>query len=180
MDLAVSLAIIFATFFGPIVAVWMTRRIDEKRASRQRQLDVFRTLMRTRRSNLSYEHVSALNLVEIEFDGVEAVQQAFSQLMGHLNTQSSSSPDWGSQRHTLLTKLLSAMATHLKYSIQQLDLLAGGYAPQGWQTTEEQEQLQRRLIIELLSSQRSLPVSPAEPTPPRPFPPAAPPPPPVS
>jgi hypothetical protein len=49
MDSILGLAIVIATFAGPIGAVIVTRLIDRKRAQRDRQLDVFRALMRTRK-----------------------------------------------------------------------------------------------------------------------------------
>jgi uncharacterized protein DUF6680 len=76
MDSILGLAIVIATFAGPIGAVIVTRLIDRKRAQRDRQLDVFRALMRTRKGALQPDHVNALNLVEIEFHKVSTVLAA--------------------------------------------------------------------------------------------------------
>jgi hypothetical protein len=167
-----GIAIIIATVVGPVAAVVVTLWQERRRAQQARRLAVFRDLMRTRRANLSGDYVSALNLIEIEFHGVSTVINAFQALSKHLNTAGAPTPDWSTQRGSLQTKLLHAMAKSLGYGMEQLELLEGGYLPQAWQTTEEEQQQLRRLLIDLLSSRRSLPVSPAGPTPGAPYPPA--------
>ena len=61
MDLYLGIAIIVATLGGPVLAVLVTRFIDAKRDRKARQTDLFRILMRSRRSALSPEYVAALN-----------------------------------------------------------------------------------------------------------------------
>lgn len=170
-----GIAIVIATFTGPLCAVKMTRHIDEKREKRARQLAVFRSLMGTRRTPLSDEHVKALNLVEIEFYGVDAVQRTHRELMQHINTKPVDENAWTERKRHLTTRLLSAMATALGYNLQQLDVLEGGYYPQGYANLEQEQQLVRHLLIDVLSARRPLAVAPAAPTPPSPFPPPPPP-----
>ncbi len=57
-----------AVFLGPIVAVQLTRYLDNKKEIRERKLWVFKTLMATRASALSPHHVEALNRIDLEFD----------------------------------------------------------------------------------------------------------------
>ena len=72
-DNSLALATIAAVFLGPIAAVLITRLIDNYRLRSDRRIDVFRTLMRTRKMKLTPEHVGALNVVEIEFHGERKV-----------------------------------------------------------------------------------------------------------
>jgi hypothetical protein len=51
-------------------------------------------MMRSRRSFLSADYVNAFNLIEIEFQGVAPVEQAYQNLLSHYNTPSASQPDW--------------------------------------------------------------------------------------
>jgi len=67
MDLALGIAVVIATLAGPVLAVIVTRIVDDGRLRRTRQMEVFRTLMASRRTPLSIDRVKALNLVEIEF-----------------------------------------------------------------------------------------------------------------
>ena len=53
----------------PFTSIWITRTIDHRRERRERRMDIFRQLMRTRRTPITPEHVGALNLIEIEFAG---------------------------------------------------------------------------------------------------------------
>ena len=71
----------------------------------------------------------------------------------------------------LVTKLLTEMAKVLGYELQQLDVLDGGYHPQGFVDIENEQQAVRRALIQTLSGNRPLIVSPAAPAPPAPFPP---------
>lgn len=43
-----GLLTILAIVVGPVIAVWVTRKIDRDRAAAERKMDIFRTLMRTR------------------------------------------------------------------------------------------------------------------------------------
>jgi hypothetical protein len=79
-----GIATIIALLVGPILAVWVTRRNDDRRLKQTRRMDVFRTLMRTRRVRLNPDHVGALNLVEIEFHGEASVIEAWKAYWNHL------------------------------------------------------------------------------------------------
>jgi hypothetical protein len=60
-------AIVAGTLTSPIIAVIVTRLMDDRRSKRDRRWAIFETLMLTRRTPLSLDHVMALNRVEIEF-----------------------------------------------------------------------------------------------------------------
>jgi hypothetical protein len=161
-DTTLAAAVVFATFAGPIAAVLITRWIDKRRAERERQLDIFRALMRTRRAALQPDHVNALNLVEIEFHNVQAVLTAYRDLMRHINVAAAQNEQWLARHRSLLTRLLSEMAGALGYTIEQLDVFEGGYYPAGWGQVEEQQLAMRLGFLELLSGKRTLPVHIAE------------------
>jgi hypothetical protein len=77
---------IVALVAGPVMSVFITRYLDDTRAYKSRRMDVFRTLMRTRRTVLSPEHIGALNLVEIEFAKDPSVLTAHKALFTHFGT----------------------------------------------------------------------------------------------
>jgi hypothetical protein len=58
MDLYLGIAVVIATLLGPVLAVIVTRYIDEARAQKLRQLEIFRALMRTR--NATRDEIEAL------------------------------------------------------------------------------------------------------------------------
>jgi hypothetical protein len=161
-----GIATIVAVLVGPIMAVWVTRKIDERRLKQTRRMDVIRTLMRTRRVRLNPDHVGALNLVEIEFFGEKAVIDSWAAYWKHLNSLVSPTANEEQQRKfvrerdELLTKLLHAIAKSLRFNIEQLDILEGGYAPQGWLDDELTNKQLRALMLDILSGRRGIPVVP--------------------
>lgn len=171
MNLALSLAIVFATLLGPVLAVCVTRRTDDYRRLRERRTEIFRALMGSRRVPLSPDKVRALNMIEIDFHGVRAVQSAYQEVINHATLSGPAPADWAERHRSLMTRLLSEIATVLGYSLQQLDLLEGGYYPQPFIDIELEQQAVRRSLIEVLSGRRPLLTSSAAPTPPSPFPP---------
>jgi Family of unknown function (DUF6680) len=165
MDLYLGIAVVIATLSGPVLAVLVTRFIDSRTDRKRRQTDIFRALMRSRRAVLSPDYVAAFNTVEIEFAGVRSVENAQREMLQHINTPSSQQPDWVDRFRRLQTRLLYAIATHLGYALEQLDVLEGGYVPQGWGTNEEQQQAILQALKELLSGTRTLKVEIAANTP---------------
>jgi len=176
VDNALGIAVVIATFAGPIAAVFITRKIDRHRAQLERRMEVFRSLMGSRRTPLSMERVKALNMVEIEFYGIKSVAEAYQETMKHINAPQPLPNGWHDQHQKHFTRLLTEIAKVLGYKLQQLDVLEGGYYPQGFVDIEMEQQAIRRAAIEILSGKRPLLVSPAAPAPPSPFPPPPPPP----
>jgi len=58
---------ILAVFSVPICAIQVAKYIDRLKETRQRKLDIFKTLMATRSDTLSWDHVVALNTIDLEF-----------------------------------------------------------------------------------------------------------------
>lgn len=114
-------------------------------------------------------------MVEIEFYRIQPVETAYREVMRHINQPAPLPPKWHENLSSLITKLLSEMGKVLGYELQQLDVLEGGYYPQGYADIEIEQQAVRRVLIEVLSGRRPLVVSPAAPAPPAPFPPPPPP-----
>ena len=173
-------ALIIAPIASAIGAVVVTRFTDARTARKKRRLDVFKVLMRTRSTRLNSDHVGALNLIEIEFYKEQKVLDALERYFQHLNNRNSAADGWLQTSEHLFTKLLSEMARSLGYQIEQLQILTGGYAPQGWIESENRQTEIQRKTLALLEGKISLPItagsntSPAAPavfTPPPGFPP---------
>ena len=182
-----TVSIVIATFFGPIAAVLVTRYVDRLRDNEKRRLDVFRALMRTRRMALSQDHVGALNLVEIEFHRDEKVMAALKALMAHFEVGYGANKTLeelkaaNDKSDALRTSLLSAIAKALKYDFEQMEILQGGYTPQGWSVELDEQTVIRRGLASVFNGQKALPITvvqqptnavnqtPAQPT--SPFPP---------
>jgi len=171
---------IAAIFLGPILAVVASQVIDHLRASRQRKMDVFKTLMRLRRTPMYPEFVGALNLVELEFRKNQAVQEKWRALLDHLSTQHSRHPDemivdsdtpdarlaketaFGKRlfdaRHVLSAELLHSIAKVVGHKSEQLEIFKGGYAPQGWMDVEGQQEDIRSFVHGIATGRYYVPV----------------------
>jgi hypothetical protein len=100
-----------------------------------------------------------------EFAGVKPVENAQQDLLRHLALQPQP-PEWLDVFRRLQTRLLYAIAVHLKYKMEQLDVLESGYFPMAWGTTEEQQRALLQAMNELVTGNRTLRVEvvPAQPT----------------
>jgi len=172
-------AVVLATFAGPIVAVLITRWNDERRERRGRLLQIYRTLMATRRTNISLDHVTAINLIEVEFDGIPAVIDAWTAYLNHLNSGvPESAPHeqhrtWIERRAELLAILLAKIAKYLGITKGEIEILHGGYAPQAWAFREERLDALQEYVLRLSRGQAVLPMTTTQAMEaPNPYPPA--------
>lgn len=160
-----ALAIMAATVVGPIAAVLITRWRDNAAEQRGRRMNVFRTLMATRRIAVSPDHVGALNLVEVEFYGLKQIENAWREYIKHLydfpeaaRTDKERYRVWDERRTDLLTILLSEMALALDMPIREIDLRNGGYAPEEWAIRDWKAGAIQEYVIELALGRRVLPI----------------------
>ncbi len=146
---------IVAIVVGPIIAVIITRIVDDRRHARQRRWEIFRDLMKHRLTALSPEFVGALNVVEVVFHDDKIVIESWRKLQvnyglgGQNPTEEELRPIF-EERKKLTAKMLDTMARNLGIKIEQLDIFSGGYAPRGWfdedaKTREMREELLKKL-----------------------------------
>ena len=177
----VELLSLLALVVGPIAAVLITRHLETRRDFHGRRMDLFRTLMRTRRVPMSEDHVGALNLIEIEFAYEPDVLAAWKLLYQHFATEHIRRPDEQrmphaaleenrqrdtlfdkrlfDERQRLLAKVLHSMARTLNFNIEQLEIFEGGYTPQGWQDEFLEQRMARSFILDLYRGRAALPVA---------------------
>ncbi|MCD9146630.1 DUF6680 family protein [Pseudophaeobacter flagellatus] len=149
-----------AAIAGPAIAVWITRRSDERKEIQARRMDIFRTLMRTRKMPIHVDHVGALNLVEVEFADDEKVIGAWRNYLRNLgeclepSSGAAAETEFLQRREALLTKLIHEVSQVLKFKVEQLDILEGNYIPQGWNDEDWEQRAVRKALLEVLSSRR--------------------------
>ena len=138
-------------------AVLISRDLEKRRVQRERRMDIFRTLMRTRTGSarLSPDHVAALNLIEVEFRNDSDVRDAWKEHFKIL-CQIGQNPnvDLMLSMEKSLAKLLQVMSRILGYEIEGLEILGGGYTPQ----SDLDWYLIRRYVIALSRGEGVLPV----------------------
>lgn len=171
---------LIAIITGPVLAVLAATFLDRRRQTRERQLQLFRMLMSTRRTRLSTDHVAALNLIEVEFHGVKKVIEPYKKLLDHLSKRHPLAPEeversdfsteqnrqrtesyWkriDNERIDLLANLLKEMSSHLRFNIDQLDIYRGGYNPEAMGQLELEQNIIRRLFVEIYYGRHAIPV----------------------
>ena len=80
-----SIITTLAIIVGPILAVQVETCLGRKREERERRLQVFRTLMITRKIPLSGFRIDALNSIDIYFDRDEEVSKKWREYLDSLN-----------------------------------------------------------------------------------------------
>jgi hypothetical protein len=155
-------AIVLATFFGPIGAVQAQMFLERQRAKKYRREQIFYTLMRTRASSLSPEHVQALNAIPLEFRGVEVVTNAFKSYIDHISTPVPAPPadtaPWVALRIDLLIDIMAKMAAELGYKYTAVELKHDFYNPVLHSTIEAEQTAIRAGLAKVLSGQGGIPV----------------------
>jgi hypothetical protein len=118
MGVAAWLTII-AIFLGPIVAVQLTRFLDDKKEERERKLRVFKTLMATRGVVLSWAYVEALNLIDLEFSSKRRKERevidAWKAYLDLLSNKAIPTDQWATRNVDLRVELLHKMSVVLNY-----------------------------------------------------------------
>ncbi len=152
---------IAAIFFGPIVAVRVSRYLDDQKEKRERKVNIFKTLMATRAYTVSWAHVEALNKIDLEFNesSEKEVFEAWKAYLDLLNTTNIPEDQWTTKRVDLLVDLLYKMACVLDYDFGKIDIKNSFYAPRAHGETEEEQDRLRKGIIEVLSGKRSINMS---------------------
>lgn len=157
-----AIATLAAILVGPIIAVVVTRVLDEKSERRRRKIDVFRSLMQTRGIRLDPVHVAALNILEIEFYNEPDVRRAYADYIAHLSAPMPSVTEqdrFFEQRSDLFMGLLYKMGEALKYRFDKRDLERLSYVPQGWDAEQSLQRRNSALLSQILSGERAIPVT---------------------
>lgn len=153
---------IIAIILGPIAAVQVDKWLQRNRADRERMVSIFKTLMATRGSVLSYTHVEALNRIDLEFSNSKKYKKVIETWKEYFDNLSQKVDDeqiavWSARNEELLSNLLFEMGKSLGYSFDKVLIKRNIYSPIAHGTTEREEQAIRRGLIEIINGNRSVP-----------------------
>ena len=156
-----DLIMIAAVFLGPIVAVRLTRYLDNKKEIKERKLEIFKSLMATRAYTVSWLHVEALNRIDLEFDTNrdKEVVEAWKVYHDLLYDTSIPLDQWSSKRVDLLVELLHKMAIVLHYEFDKTHIKNSSYSPRAHVDTEAREIALREGLLEVLAGKHPIPIS---------------------
>ena len=162
-QVALLIVNMIAIIAGPIVAIRITRRLDEEKEKHQRKFAIFSNLMKTRQILLDPVHVAAINLVPLEFYGEKEILKPHTDYLKHLASampQELERERYFKERRTLFLEMMQEMGKFLKYEFDKHELDHFGYVPVGWETDQQLQRRNATLLSEVLSGQRPIPIAP--------------------
>ena len=159
----VGLITVFAIFRAPIVALRLQKEIETFNEKKQRKLGVFKTLLATRASTTSLEHVQSLNMIDIEFYEEKNIRDHWNIYRDHLNSypqnQDKATQDrWEEKRRDYLTDLLYAMSLFFDYDFDKVILKKGAYSPVVHGIIDLEQALIRKGFVEILAGEKTIKV----------------------
>lgn len=130
---------ILAVLLSPVIAIQVDKLLERRRISHSKKVDIFKTLMATRGSVLSIEHVSALNRIDLEFlnnKKYKYVVNSWKEYFDNLKDDSHKMEEtalkaWDQRNSDLLANLLYCMGTSLNYNFNIVDIKRNIYSPIG-------------------------------------------------
>ncbi|WP_267105202.1 DUF6680 family protein [Xanthomonas sacchari] len=159
--------IVIATFLGPVAAVQAQKWIERVREKSNRREYVFHTLMATRGTMLSPDHLRALNSITLVFQGEDdaskKVRSAWRAYFHNLREDISQASEnqrevHFSRRKELFIDLLASMADERKFSYDRVSLMTEAYHPHGVEMAETEANAIRKELLALLEGKRKLSV----------------------
>jgi len=185
-NIGMEILVVLAILAGPFIGIWAQSRIDKRRQSKERKLDVFKTLMATRATPLSQEHVRALNRIDMEFFGrkEKKVRNAWNTLLDHFGEGPTHPPEpaegispvnlkkhhlelqkydndfarWLERTGSLRTKLLKEMGASPGYDFGEVHIRKAAYNPRLHDDIEMTQLSVIKAINDVFTRKRSLPM----------------------
>jgi hypothetical protein len=161
---------ILAVLVAPFLAIFAQKRIENWRMKRDTKLWIFKTLMATRGATLSFNHVQALNMIDLEFsDGnpkEKEVKRIWKEYLDHLGSlptdpeqKKAALPGWSDKRDDYLAELLEAMGKCFGYDFDKVYIKKGIYSPEGHAQDEMEQRAMRFFLLQVLQGQRRFPIA---------------------
>jgi hypothetical protein len=141
--------IIASTILGPILAVQAQKWIERYRESQRQKVAIFSTLMTTRATRISPEHVRALNTIDIVFRGDKSVIDRWHEYHDALSPITQPTDD-------KFIELLYAMSNRLKFHFDKVMLRRVVYLPQGHVDAETSQVEIQRHLLQMLQGQHEI------------------------
>ena len=153
---------LIAVLLGPVLAVQAQKWLERRREERIRKVFLFRELMATRATRLSPRHVEALNLIDLEFTATggkdKAVREAWRSYLDALGIPNDppNQPLIFDRRNRAFIELMYQMAKRLGFAFDRVAIERNVYSPIAHGKLEDDQDLIRRGLVDLLTGQRAL------------------------
>ncbi len=149
---------LIAILLSPLIALQVSRKLDERKERTQRRMWIFSTLMATRASRVAPEHVRALNSIDIEFVDEKKVADAWKAYFDHLGDRAVPRDVWFTRSDDLFVDLLFAMSETLRFHFDRVHLKRGIYSPEAHGKDAEDLRIIREAMVAIAKGERGLSV----------------------
>ena len=175
---------IAAIVLGPFLGIWVHGKLEDRKTTYDRKLDIFKTLMATRATPLARIHVESLNRIDIEFKEPKEkqIRDDWAELLDHythshipptlpLPNRSQAEQDgynseyldyksaqgiWNEKTVNLRAKLLEAMGKTFGYQFDKVTIKKAAYYPQLHGDIDDQQVLLLMAAYDVLRGNRPL------------------------
>lgn len=159
---------IAAVLLAPLTAVQVQKWLEGWREKKERKKQIFTTLMATRATRIDPSHVTALNMIDLEFKETSVLEKWREYLdclaeVPEIPAANSSADiqqtyknvlnNWTGRHDDKFIDLLYEMSRVLKYKFDKVYLKKSIYYPRGLSDLEMEQQIFRRAAISFLSGQ---------------------------
>ncbi len=162
---------IAAVLLAPLTAVQVQKWLEVWREKKERKKQIFTTLMATRATRIDPSHVTALNMIDLEFKETSVLEK-WSEYLDCLaeapkipaadspedirQTYKNDLKNWNGRHDDKFIDLLYEMSRILKYKFDKVYLKKSIYYPIGLSDLEIEQQVFRRAAISFLGGQHSV------------------------
>ncbi|MGC1182221.1 DUF6680 family protein [Legionella sp.] len=155
---------ILAILLSPLIALQVQKILDNLSDKKRRKEDIFNTLMETRAQPLSFEHVRALNKIDVAFYKDKSITQSWNNYRDHLNSFPKDAGEieqkiWTNEIPEKLVKMLFEMSKLLNYEFDEVLLKKGAYSPVAHGYLDSEQAIIRKGLVELFAFRKPLAVS---------------------
>jgi hypothetical protein len=150
---------IVAILLSPIIAVLVTKYLQDRKAKKDYKLSIFSTLMATRQAPINDETVRALNMIDVAFCKEEKVRNLWHEYYEMLHNEGLNNPVGYKTRQQKNLGLITEMAKVVGYGeeISSLDV-DRVYYPRGLGEVSSRNEEVMNALLRVLKATASIPV----------------------
>jgi hypothetical protein len=154
---------VLAILLSPLIALQVQKWLESFSLKTRRKEEIFNSLMETRAQPLSYEHVRALNKIDIAFYKNKKITRSWNAYRDHFNSFPKDGGEaeqkiWRDKTPEKMAKLLTEMSKLLGYDFEETLLIKGAYIPVAHGQLEDELSAIRKGLVELLAFKHPLKV----------------------
>jgi hypothetical protein len=126
---------VIAILLSPLIAFQISKCFESWQETKQRKLNIFKTLMATRGKRVSHQHIEALNMIDLEFsennNQEKLVTEAWKKYLNQLGKPDYFLESGLKEGDKLFINLLYEMSKCFSYKFNEVHIENSVYSPKG-------------------------------------------------